>query len=72
MSDPKVPERCSLRRAKALTGLSDAALRPLMGGGYRNVAISDLERLMQRPIDLAAWDKATLAISHQAMMQDAS
>jgi len=66
-----VPERCSMRRAKALTGLGRAALEPLMADdgtrGYRSIPMAAVERIVGRAITLADWDKATLAISHEAM-----
>lgn len=65
-----VPERCSMRRGKALTGLGRKALEPLMTEderGLRSLPVSSLEHLIGRRIDLASWDAATVKINHEAL-----
>jgi CBS-domain-containing membrane protein len=69
----EVPDRMSQRRAAAISGLSREAIARAIPsyGEFEQISRSDLEALIGRPIDLASWDAATLALSRKAM-QDAA
>ena len=65
----EVPERMSQRRASALSGLSREAIARAIPvhGEFKQVSRVDLEALIGRPVDLAAWDQATIDLSRKAM-----
>jgi hypothetical protein len=66
---PALPERCSLRRAKHLTGLGEKKLAPLMTSDRwgQSIRVSDIEHLLGRRFTEHEWVEAGNAANRAAM-----
>lgn len=79
MTELKVPDYFSKARACALSGHARgtidrwiAAGHLRLHGDFNQISRAELEVCLRRPIDMAAWDAATVLMSHKAMRQDAA
>jgi len=66
-----LPERISLRRAEALTGLGRTALTPLMtdAGWGRSILLADVESYIGRALTDDDWDACTVKMNRAAMKE---
>ena len=72
--EPKPPEFFSKARACALAGYSRPTLDKWISGGllrlhgsFKQVSKAELEALIGKPVDMAAWDRATITLNRQAL-----